>query len=32
MESKNTKKVVMQILPALQNGGVERGAIDIAKL
>ncbi len=25
------KTVVMQILPALENGGVERGAIDIAK-
>lgn len=28
---KTTKSVVMQILPALENGGVERGTIDIAK-
>ena len=26
-----TRSVVMQILPALENGGVERGTIDIAK-
>lgn len=32
MESSQSKKpVVMQILPALQSGGVERGVIDIAK-
>lgn len=29
--SQGKKPVVMQILPALQSGGVERGAIDIAK-
>lgn len=32
MENSDFKKpVVMQILPALENGGVERGTIDIAK-
>ncbi len=32
MENSHGKKpVVMQILPALENGGVERGTIDIAK-
>ena len=25
------KPVIMQILPALENGGVERGVIDISK-
>ena len=29
--SRGKKPVVMQILPALENGGVERGTIDIAK-
>ncbi len=32
MENSNLrKKVVMQILPSLQNGGVERGVVDLAK-
>lgn len=31
MTENNKKPVVMQILPALQSGGVERGTIDIAK-
>lgn len=31
MTENNKKPVVMQILPALQSGGVERGAVDIAK-
>ena len=32
MENSERKKtVVMQILPALESGGVERGTIDIAK-
>jgi len=32
MENSNSrKKVVMQILPSLQNGGVERGVVDLAK-
>lgn len=31
MENQKHKTVVMQILPALENGGVERGTIDIAK-
>lgn len=30
-ELKNSKPVILQILPALENGGVERGTIDIAK-
>ncbi len=30
-ESKNKKPVILQILPALENGGVERGVVDIAK-
>ncbi len=29
--SESKKPVVMQILPALENGGVERGTIDVAK-
>ncbi len=29
--NQNKKPVIMQILPALENGGVERGTIDIAK-
>ena len=28
---KDQKKVIMQIVPALENGGVERGVVDIAK-
>jgi glycosyltransferase involved in cell wall biosynthesis len=31
LKSKNTKPVILQIIPALQNGGVERGVIDVAK-
>lgn len=31
MTQEHKKPVVMQILPALENGGVERGTIDIAK-
>ncbi len=31
MENKKEKKVIMQILPALESGGVERGTVDIAK-
>ena len=31
MTKEQKKPVVMQILPALENGGVERGTIDIAK-
>ena len=31
MTSNQKKPVVMQILPALESGGVERGTIDIAK-
>ena len=31
MTENHKKPVVMQILPALENGGVERGTIDIAK-
>jgi hypothetical protein len=31
MTTNSTKPVIMQILPALENGGVERGTIDIAK-
>ena len=31
MTELDTKSVVMQILPALENGGVERGTVDIAK-
>jgi glycosyltransferase involved in cell wall biosynthesis len=30
-KSEQSKPVIMQILPALESGGVERGAIDIAK-
>lgn len=30
-QHESKKPVIMQILPALQNGGVERGTIDIAK-
>ena len=31
MTNEQKKPVVMQIIPALENGGVERGTIDIAK-
>ena len=31
MDQNSKKPVVMQILPALESGGVERGTIDIAK-
>jgi glycosyltransferase involved in cell wall biosynthesis len=31
MTANNKKPVLMQILPALENGGVERGTIDIAR-
>ncbi len=31
MENQKHKPVIMQILPALESGGVERGTIDIAK-
>ncbi len=31
LESNNKKPVILQILPALENGGVERGVVDISK-
>lgn len=31
MENQNHKKTIMQILPALENGGVERGVVDLCK-
>lgn len=31
VKSQNKKPVILQILPALESGGVERGAVDIAK-